>query len=153
MLFNFFVPAGRVCGRGLRPRAGVDVGALSVRLVGDISNLEGSGGRSQSLGNLHLPREVLLSVGIAQIAQFIRKGVEGIVDLPLLRCIRGGGVQPCLVRCERDKRAGCRILHDEVTAEDAAVCAASVEDALISAVMIDGDRPILTLEDVAARRL
>ena len=153
MLPNFFVPASSVCGRGLRPRAGIDVGALSVRLVGDISDLEGSRGRRQSLGDLHLPREIPLSVGVAQIAQFIRKGVEGIVDLTLLRCIRGGGVQPCLVRCERDKRAGRRILHDEVAAEDAAVRAASVEDALISAVMIDGDRLVLTLEDIAARRL
>ena len=46
----------------------------------------------------------------------------------------------------------CRsILYDEVAAEDAAVRAASVEDALISAVMINGDRLVLTLEDVAAR--
>ena len=125
---------------------------MAVRLVGDIPNLENGRGGSQPLGDLHLTCKIPLSIGVAQIAQLVRQCIEGIVHLPLLRHVRGGGVQPCLFCCECDMGTGRCILYDEVTAEDAAVCAASVEDALIAAVVVNGDRLVLTLEDVAARR-
>ena len=41
-------------------------------------------------------------------------------------------------------------MDDEVAAEDAAVRIASVEDTLIAAIMIDSDRLVLSLEDIAA---
>ena len=147
MLFDFLIPAGRFCRRGLCACAGEDVFALPVRFVADAADLEGSRRRCETFCDLHLAGEIPLAGGVVFVTQLICKGVERIVDLCLFRRIGRCRIEPCLVRRERERRAWFCVFDDEIAAEYAAVCIASIKYALMTAVVVDGDGLVLALED------
>ena len=136
---------------GGRQRQGVRarVCASAVGGIADLADLERGCRRGQTLGDLHLSREVALAALVRDIVQFLREAAERVVDLQTVGRIRRARVEPGAVRAQDDVGPRCGMLHDEVAAEKVAVRLAPVDDALPAAVAVDGDRILLLLEDCA----
>ena len=120
-------------------------------LKGDISCFENRFRTGQTFCNFYKTGQIILSVCIRFIEEFIRKSVQCFTDQILIRRCIGRCIQPLIIRDEGYAGAGCRFPYDEISADHGFgrrffVCIIYIR---VTAIVIYGDISCVFLEDLS----